>query len=1072
MKKKLFFILFLSCFVYTSFAVENIINDKINNISQIIEQILDLSQKIKETPKKTSLYISKAELEISIGNYIEAKNSLSQAINIEKENIKILNLLGLVSYNLYQFNEAYNYFKQVLNIDKNNQFASYYSGVIKKNSEQNKGQQSLTNRQSEISPIKKDRENEILKDSENNSSDTLQNIDFLKKFNNTYNDSKSEYIGLDSVVISNSKQIIIKDEKSNEYTIHCFIKILNDNGINKFRDFLYSYNSNEYTPLLERGGTYNEELEFTSVNNKNVMLIDRKERDYSYIYSDGKYISFPFPNLKVGSIIEYKINFKPTGNGIKTNFIDSFLFCRPDTKIIEANYSVIYNKDLPLKIHKSRDYIIEREFLGENNLITKTFTQKNIPPYNLQGETVNIYSVAPFVLISTYTNWDDIAKWYFSKFKEKNIIDEIVVNNVIKTIPNFLNKTKIEKIDELFQYVQKNIEYVGIELKENIIFPHTPKEVFDNKFGDCKDQANFLLALLKSQNIEAYPVLVSTKDNISVLPHIPGIEYFNHMILFVPSQKGIDMPLYLDSTEPYNPYNNIPIRNQGGDGFFMDPTGYKLISIPTIPYEKNLFEESFVVKTDEIGSGEVFYEEKATGSFSSILRSSYPSNVDNNIVRNTFYTQQKKNYQELDIKNVIVEGFDKQSGDIRLSFTSNEKKLIEVYFDGRLVIKYNSRDIASLFNFPDMTRYDFTANFLFNYKKKIEYIFPEGYVVTKNNISNFTRSNSYIDFTFNADKLSENRLLFNIDVKLKRRIIDSRDIEELGYFIGNIAYLANFELTLENKNLDFEKFYEKLASNYNQKDVYDNYVKVLLEKKEYEEALKILDKAISNLEDNNSFYITKASILFELGRYSETEKILDILRNKNSKDISVYYYYIDLFRKTNNDDKLEKILLEAYSKFDSEEYIVTSLTNLYIQKNDYKEAINFVQKVLEKHPNSSNYHATLGYIYSVMKDFSNAESALLESIRLNEKNGLALNNLAWLYCENDINIILAIEYAKKACSIDPKNEAYLDTLAESYYKNGEYDLAITTIKEAIRLSPHQTYLQQQLDKMEKTKQKK
>ncbi len=1060
MKKRLFFILILNFVVYGIFA-QNVSTTPSSNPSQI-EQILNLSKEIERSPNNIELYISKAEFELSIGSYPDAKSTLLKAIEIDKNNIKVLNLLGLVTYNLYQYSDSALYFKRALSIDKNNQFASYYISIIGKIPSSSLSQ-SVPPAAAKGDDSKKRREPQT-------SIYENQNIDFVKKLNDNYLAKKESYDGVDYFVMSTLKKVMVKNDRESEYTIHCFMKVLTDKGLDHFRDFLYFYNSNEYVPSLEKAGTYDENLQFTSVNNKNVMFIDRKEKEYSYVYSDGKYVSFPFPNLKVGSIVEYKINFKPTGKSVRKNFFDSFLF-GSSLKTMEAIYIISYDKNLPLKIYKSGNSIREQEILADNNVVSKTFVQKDIEIYDLQGETINIYSVAPFVMVSAYGSWSDLANWYFSKLKEKSVDDPTVINAIIGTIPDFSKKSKLEKINSLFQYMQKNIKYADIGIGESAIFPHTPKEVFDNKFGDCKDQTNLLLSLLKSQGVEAYPMAVSTVENVSVIKEIPALEYFNHMICFVPAQDGVPSPLYLDSTDSYTPFDNMPIRDQGGNGFYLGKdNNYQLVDLPVIPYEQNLFEENYIIKSDEIGSGTLFFEERAFGSFSGIIRSSFQENADNSSAKNIFYEQQKQNYPELKLDGVTVSGFENRSGGVKLNFISDVTKLLEVYFDGKLVIKFNASDMNSIFNFPEATKYDFISNFLFNHKKRVEYIVPDGYVVTANNIKNFTRSNNYIDFTFNADKIAENHFVFTIDVKMKKRIIDRRDIQELIYFIDNVAYLANFELTLENKNLDFEKFYEKLSENYKQKDVYENYIKVLLEKKEYEEALKILDKAIASVDDNSNFYITKASILFELGRYDETEETLAVLKNRNGNDITVYYYYIDLYRKTNNDTMLEKMLLEVFSKFGPEEYITTSLTNLYIQQGDYNRAIDFVKNLLVTNPNNSNYHASLGYIYSLMKDFEKAESSLLESIRLNNRNALAINNLAWLYCENDININKAIEYAKSACELEPKNEAYLDTLAEAYYKNGNYDDAIKTIKEALKLSPHQTYLIQQLDKMEKAKQ--
>ena len=64
----------------------------------------------------------------------------------------------------------------------------------------------------------------------------------------------------------------------------------------------------------------------------------------------------------------------------------------------------------------------------------------------------------------------------------------------------------------------------------------------------------------------------------------------------------------------------------------------------------------------------------------------------------------------------------------------------------------------------------------------------------------------------------------------------------------------------------------------------------------------------------------------------------------------------------------------------------------------------------------------------------------------------------------------ALEYAKKAVELSSQPvHSYLDTLAEAYYVNGQFDKAIETEKKAISLSPDYPFYKEQLKKFKQAK---
>lgn len=94
----------------------------------------------------------------------------------------------------------------------------------------------------------------------------------------------------------------------------------------------------------------------------------------------------------------------------------------------------------------------------------------------------------------------------------------------------------------LSDWVRRNIRYVGVYIGPGGVVAHPAATVLDNRYGDCKDHAALLEAMLTAVGIASTGALVNS-GNAYQLPETPTLGVFNHMITYVPS-----LDLYLDPT--------------------------------------------------------------------------------------------------------------------------------------------------------------------------------------------------------------------------------------------------------------------------------------------------------------------------------------------------------------------------------------------------------------------------------------------------------------------------------------------------------------------------------------------
>ena len=98
------------------------------------------------------------------------------------------------------------------------------------------------------------------------------------------------------------------------------------------------------------------------------------------------------------------------------------------------------------------------------------------------------------VQITTFKNWTEVAAWYSGLEKGRSEPDAAIRAKVAQLIQG--NKSDLEKMEALYDYVSTNIRYVSLSFGLGRYQPHSAAEVFSNQYGDCKDKQTLLAAML------------------------------------------------------------------------------------------------------------------------------------------------------------------------------------------------------------------------------------------------------------------------------------------------------------------------------------------------------------------------------------------------------------------------------------------------------------------------------------------------------------------------------------------------------------------------------------------------
>jgi hypothetical protein len=181
--------------------------------------------------------------------------------------------------------------------------------------------------------------------------------------------------------------------------------------------------------------------------------------------------------------------------------------------------------------------------------------------------------VVPWLGVSAFDTWDDFSGW-FRRISEgafdsgprvKEKAAEIAANN----------PSREDRIRAAYQFVT-GLRFVATPCGLHAFRPRTPEQTLHNRYGDCKDKANLLVALLQEMEIDADFVLINRGSSTD--PEFPGWQ-FNHAIAYLPPADGKGDGMWLDSTDPSTPFGVVAPGNVFRNAlvFEEDKAGFKMV---------------------------------------------------------------------------------------------------------------------------------------------------------------------------------------------------------------------------------------------------------------------------------------------------------------------------------------------------------------------------------------------------------------------------------------------------------------------------------------------------------------
>lgn len=280
------------------------------------------------------------------------------------------------------------------------------------------------------------------------------------------------------------------------------------------------------------------------------------------------------PNVKEGSIVEITYNF--TGIPNEWEF----------QKEIPVRHSEI-------RLPSHQNYELKKVFSGYAPLSEVSHSRwvaQNMPAFHPEPyiNSINNYltkfkfevsqiNIPGHLFVDYSSSWDAVYEHLkkHPNFGEKTRGLFVYLSEDAKRIDESCSD-EMDKIIEAYEIIRSNVQWnetYNFFTDDNLGFIYNNK-----KLGSSADLNFLLLQLIKKLGIEAYPMVMSTRDNGWINEYFSSVNSFNHVVVHV---KSGDKVYLLDATDRFIPALMLPENCLNGKGFVVaEDKGY-WVDIPS-----------------------------------------------------------------------------------------------------------------------------------------------------------------------------------------------------------------------------------------------------------------------------------------------------------------------------------------------------------------------------------------------------------------------------------------------------------------------------------------------------------
>jgi len=396
------------------------------------------------------------------------------------------------------------------------------------------------------------------------------------------------------------------------------VKVYSQRGVDAFRSFPITYSPDRQEVRILRA-------RLTKPDGSIVESYSESERSinepWARMYYDARAKVLSFPSLAPGDILELRYQLDDSA---QENLLSDYW---GDVDYIQATSPKLryqYIADMP----DSRPLYWNRFRLGpgigeqqdhQDGRTLYRWTANHVPKVTPEPSMPGWAEVVPTLHVSTYKTWDQVGRYYWSLVRDQLKPNAELRKTVEKALAKVNRKDELAVVRAIYNFVVQNTRYVALEFGIHGYKPYRVDRVLARRYGDCKDKASLIHAMLTVAGIDSRLVLLRMRHLGSIGEEPASLAAFNHAIAYVPKYN-----LFLDGTADFHSSRELPSADHVANILIVEPKGNSPFrTTPEAKAEENQSRVSLEITLREDGSAAISGRSLISGENAPEYRRSY-----------------------------------------------------------------------------------------------------------------------------------------------------------------------------------------------------------------------------------------------------------------------------------------------------------------------------------------------------------------------------------------------------------------------------------------------------------------
>ncbi len=396
------------------------------------------------------------------------------------------------------------------------------------------------------------------------------------------------------------------------------------------------------------------------------------------MYYDARAKVLSFPALAAGDVLELQYRLDDTA---KDNLLSDYW---GDVDYVQAAHPKVryqYLVDMPAqrKLYwnskRLPENVTARTEPEQNGRVLYRFTSAKVPKVVPEPSMPGWAEVATTLHVSTYRDWEQVNRYYWGLIRDQLTPNEELKRTVDQALAGVDRKDELAVVRAIYNFVVTHTRYVALEFGIHGYKPYRVDRVLARRFGDCKDKASLIHAMLKVAGVDSRLVLLRMRHLGNIGEEPASLAAFNHAIAYVPKFQ-----LWLDGTAEFHSTTELPSADRLANVLVIEPDGpTAFATTPEAKPEENLTVLHLDVALQADGKATVTGKSSVRGQSAPDYRRTYQAQATR---KQTFEQGWAQLFPGLTVKKVEMSELTRLDQDVTLDFELQVPRYAEVLPNG------------------------------------------------------------------------------------------------------------------------------------------------------------------------------------------------------------------------------------------------------------------------------------------------------------------------------------------------------------------------------------------------------